>query len=211
MKKRTASKPAEPVKVTEEEMRMAFGFYISAYCDLQKIDARTSAKIERLKLAADKRQKPLKETLETQLVIVQRWADQNKERFTTQRKIEVYGGHRIGYQTSPPAVKYCKPTEGKGTQTEKGFIAACKAVATWIAARRFIRIVEAPNKEEILRYHRRVKAASEHRGTPSLLETAERHLADLGIKVNANETFVVDLDLVPTETANVSTEQRRAA
>ncbi|WP_009960371.1 host-nuclease inhibitor Gam family protein [Verrucomicrobium spinosum] len=207
MSKRTTKVAVTPDEVTEAQMRKALTKYVEAHCEIARIEAEFAQAVEKLKAQAEKDSKSFRATLEVNALTVQNWALQNKSSFEgdNARKMEVYGGHKIGFQTSPPAVKWCKPTGGSGTQKEEGFIIACKASGGW--AEGFVRTVEEADKEAVLKWFREAKEVKEVDGLeededPKAL-AAERaqiatiQLATLGARVVSAESFVIDLNLQP--------------
>lgn len=195
MSKRTAKVNVAPEEVSFAEMHKALEKYVGLHCEMEVIMASAKAEVERLKKETADKLKPLAKKLEAHQDVVQAYAMQHKEDFVKVRKQIVYGGHKIGFQTTPPAVQYCKPLEGSGKQNDSGFLAACRAFGDW--AMKFVRTVEEPDKEAILTAHREAKAKAEETDEASALEALEYRLAKLGVKVTGGEVFVIDLNLQP--------------
>ncbi len=200
MSTRTTSTPVINPPVTEAEMREAFDRYVTARCELNKISADAQAKIEAIKQEAALSSAPHTTALTQSEALCLNWSNANKHRFETVRKMEMTGGHKMGFQSCPPSVDYIKPTGGKGKQNEKGFVAACKAIGRW--ARGFIRTVEEPNKEAVLTWRAAIAARVSGRShsparAAAILATADEKLARIGVRVQSRENFVIDLNLQP--------------
>jgi hypothetical protein len=198
MSTRTTSRKVAPEPPTESQMRTALAEYIAAHIAETGIVNQANEKIEAIKKDADDRARVHTAIKEQSVTTLMRYAEAHPELFTTLRKIEVFGGHKIGWQTSPPAVALVKPPGEKKKQTWQGFVDACKRIGShWLE---MVRTVEVPNKEAVLEYHRAARENAVEENDAGIIATADAQLARLGVSVIQEENFVIDLNLdEPTE------------
>lgn len=204
-KTRTTATVAAPTTITYDAMRDAFTRYVDAQCQIKKIEAHYLARIEQIKAEAEAKAKEFKETIKETQAICQQWAQENHTTFEAPkpRKIEVYGGHMIGFQTCPHSVEFIRPTGGSKKQTADGFVAACHAEGDF--ATPFIRTKEEPNKDAIIDARAKVAAESkEDAGDPNTLLIFDARLATLGARVIQSRNFVIDLNLQPDGAASTT-------
>ena len=203
---RTTSRTVAPEPPTEAQARASMAAYINAHLKESAIVLATNKKIEAIKKqAAEDAREHVAEKARHETVLMQ-YAEAHPELFKDARKAELFGGHKIGYHTSPPAVTLIRPTGEKKKQTWDGFVSACKRIgAHWLT---MIRTVEEPDKEAVLYYHRTSKARAEAEKDPSILADAAAQLGTLGVAVTQEEKFVIDLNLQePTEAAATITKE----
>lgn len=203
---RTTSRSIAAEPPTEAQARASLAAYISAHLKESAIVLAANKKMEAIKEQADKDAREFTTEKVRHETVLMAYAESRPELFKSARKVELFGGHKIGYHTSPPAVTYIRPTGEKKKQTKEGFIAFCKRIGSHFLT--FIRSVEEPDKEAVLAYHRDSKARSEAEKDPSILADCNAQLANIGVTITQEEKFVIDLSLQePTETATAPTKQ----
>lgn len=189
--RRTTSISPETAIPTEAQMRTALERYIELHLQIEENENELKQAIEAMKASFAADTLPSQTQKAEQETILLRYAEAHPELFVKRQKHEVYGGHKIGWQISPPAVVLVKQAGQKRKQTWPGFIESCKAVGAWALA--LVRTVEEPDKEAVLALHR---AAAGNEDATELVR-AESALAQLGVKVTQEERFVIDLNLQP--------------
>jgi phage host-nuclease inhibitor protein Gam len=205
---RTTSRPTEAPVPSEAQARASMTAYVAAHLALTDINTKANQDIEAIKTKAAADAAPHLASKEMHTTLLMQYADGNPGLFKEARKAEIFGGHKIGYHTSPPAVTFTRPTGEKKKQTGEGFIKACKALGkhfkTWVREKLEI------DKEAVLAYHRTQKALSVEKKDATILAEAESALATVGVAVTQDEDFVIDLNLQePKETT--LTEEAAAA
>lgn len=193
--RRTTSIKTDPSAPTEAQMRTALEKYIELHLLLEENENELKQAIETLKASFAADSLPCETEKSEQETILMRYADAHPELFAKRQKLEIYGGHKIGWHLSPPSVVLVKPAGQKRKQTWPGFIAACKALGAWAAG--LVRTVEEPDKEAVLTLHR---AAVAHEDATELIR-CESALEQLGVRVAQEERFVIDLNLHPAAQA----------
>jgi hypothetical protein len=191
---RTTSKSPNQTP-TEAQAREALSQYITQHLAIETQETAAKKDIELIKEAVAIACKPLVEAKAYAESILMSYAEGHPELFKDRRKTELWGGHKIGYQTSPPAVILVRPPGEKKKQTWDGFVAACKRLgAAWLG---MIRTSEAPDKEAVLEFWRTSQALADAKGDVMVLKGVEADLARLGVAVAQEERFVIDLNLQP--------------
>lgn len=189
---RTTSKPTDTPPPTETQMRSALEGYVNCHLALERITNQAALNIEKLKARADEQSKPHADEKALHEAVLERYAEAHPELFEKRQKHEVYGGHKIGWHITPPAVALIRPTGEKRKQTWEGFMEACRRIGRHI----FIRSVEEPDKAEVLATHSMLKKLEEEKPSGKLAEF-ERELGSIGVQVRQEERFVIDLNLQP--------------
>lgn len=192
---RTTSTPTVQPPPSEAQMRASLAAYITAHLEAERIATDAKASIERLKKLADDEARPHNEAKAHHETILMRYAEGHPELFSKLRKHEVYGGHKIGYHTSPPAVCLVKPPGARKKQTWDGFLQACRDVGFW--AMEFIRTKEEPDRDKVLAVVRAAELEAAEKNDIAILASVESDLARLGVKVEQEERFVIELNLQP--------------
>jgi hypothetical protein len=206
---RKPTKAEEPPPISRDEAIAALKEYTLAHIKCEHIVVRAKAAVERLKAHTEKQLKPWLEIKLDMEDTLHRYADEHPELFEKSRKIELYGGHKLGYHTNPPKVAYVRLPGEKKKQNEEGFIARCKALGGSLID--FIRSVttEEPNKDAIIRQHAELSAAAEAalKATPeaapmdveeyAALLKFQADLRTAGATVIQEEDFVIVLNLQP--------------
>lgn len=209
---RTSSRIIEPTPPpTEAEARAAMGAYIEAYLAVKEVQVSTNQSLERIKECAAETMRPYQDIMARQETLLMQYAEANQGLFLSARKTEIYGGHKIGYQTTPPAVTLTRPTGAKKKQTLDGLLDALKAAGEW--AKELIRTKEEPDKEAILAKHREAAAKAREEKTleaSTALRSYENQLAAVGCAVTQTEKFVIDLSL-PKEPEATATPNAEAS
>ena len=195
MSTRTTSKPVTIPAPTEAQARAAMTVYIESHLQAEAIHNTAKQEIERIKKEADDKARAFEDTKTLQETTLMRYAEAHPELFQKRQKSELYGGHKIGWQVSPPAVVLVRPTGEKKKQTWDGFVDACRRAGGW--AMEFIRTKEEPDKESILVSHRTAVEHSQQTGDASNTTELTAYLARLGVQVAQEERFVIDLALQP--------------
>jgi phage host-nuclease inhibitor protein Gam len=167
-----------PTAPTTEEMQQAMLAYADAYVQRLKLESFTAAKIEAAKqLTADRIASYSKE-LDANTDILQRWAQANPEQFLRTQKIDVYGGHKIGWQDGPPSATITgTDKETKQRRSWKWFLKKCME----LGLEKWIRRTPEVDKEAML-------AAAEAKDKEALAQ-----LTELGVTVGKSKHFVIDL------------------
>lgn len=195
MSTRTTSKPVSIPAPTEAQARAALATYIESHLQAEAIHNQAKQEIERIKKAADDKARAFEDAKSLQETTLMRYAEAHPELFQKRQKSELYGGHKIGWQISPPAVVLMRPTGEKKKQTWDGFVDACRRAGDW--AMDFIRTKEEPAKESILFAYRIAAEADQARGDSVCSSETAANLARLGVQVAQEERFVIDLNLQP--------------
>lgn len=176
-------------------MRASLAAYITSHLEAERIANDAKASIEKIKKLADDDARPHNEAKAHHETILMRYAEGHPELFTKLRKCEVYGGHKIGYHTSPPAVCLVKPPGAKKKQTWDGFLQACRDMGGW--ALDLIRTKEEPDRDQVLLMHRSAELRAAEANDAGVLLNLESDLSRLGVKVEQQERFVIELNLQP--------------
>ena len=194
MSTRTTSKSASAAP-SEAQAREALRSYIDAHLAIEEKETTAKTAIESIKHTTAEACKPHIEAKAYAESILMAYAEGNPQLFTDRRKAELWGGHKIGYHTSPPAVALVRPPGEKKKQTWDGFVQACKRLgAHWLG---MIRVTEAPDKEAVLNYWRAAQVQAAEQRDVTLTKAADAQLANLGVAVVQEERFVIDLHLQP--------------
>ncbi len=208
MSTRTIRRPVVPEPPTEAEARLAMESHVSAHLALTQITNHANKLIENVRSRAAQRSADHAAEFDRTTTVLMRYAEAHPELFKDARKWEVYGGHKIGWQTSPPAVTLIRPTGTTKKQSWKGFVDTCKKLARTI----FVRTVDEPDKEAVLEHYRIARAQAEAWKDPTILTKAEEELAEVGVAVTQVENFVVDLNLdKPAQATPAPAESTEAA
>ena len=176
-------------------MRSALAAYIHSHLALERIATSAKQSIEKAKKIADELSAPLALAKAQHETVIMASAEAHPELFEKLRKVEVYGGHRIGWHTSPPAVTLIKPPGAKKKQTWDGFMAACHAAGAW--AVQYLRSKEEPDKDAVLTEFRRRELQAAESGDTTAFAMLAAELTTLGVAVTQDERFVIDLNLTP--------------
>ena len=191
---RTTRKSLEAPVVTEAQMRSSLEAYVAARCEIDKINAHAKAEIEEVKARAGLAAAPHENVLKAHESIVVAYIESHAADFTLPhpRKIEVYGGHKIGLQLGKPTVQLIRPTGQKTKQTEEGFIAICHQTNQLA----FIRVIEEMDRDAILTARREIESREDD-ARAEALQDFDQGLAALGARVTQTEKAVIDLNLTP--------------
>lgn len=184
--RRTTSVAPHTTVPTEAEMRLALESYIAFHLAIESAQNTAKTAIETIKAEVAETTKPLIDQRASAQTTIMRYAEAHPELFEKRRKVEVYGGHKIGWQTGNPAVVLVRPPGAKRKQTWEGFLDACRRVGGWAMA--FLRVLEQPDKDAVL--------AGARDGA-----VTDAQLAELGVAVAQEERFVIDLNLQPEAAA----------
>jgi hypothetical protein len=174
---------------TEGQARAALGDYIAAHLAITACETEAAKEVEEIKQACAKHCKPYEQTRDAAETILMQYAEGHPSLFEVARKVELYGGHKIGYHKTPPKVEFVRATGAKKKQTGEGFVAACKAAGKW--AMSFFRVAEEPDKDAVLAA---VRQTAEDPDAALLLKD---RLASIGVKIAQEDRFVIDLNLSP--------------
>lgn len=205
--KRTTSRPVAVDPPSEAQARASMAAYIAAHLEETKINLAANKVIEAAKKRASDSAAPFTLAKAQHETTLMAYAEAHPELFKELRKVELFGGHKIGWHTSPPAVTLVRPTNATKKQTWQGFVEACKRLAAhWLG---MIRTVEEPDKEAVLEYYRQCKTRSVEEKDPTILTDGVAGLAVLGVAVTQDERFVIELNL--QEAAEATAAVREAA
>lgn len=198
MSTRTASVTVKPPTPTEAEAREAMAKHIECHLAIERIENRAKKITEKVKKKADDKARPHKEANDKAVELLQRYAEGNSQLFKERRKVELYGGHKIGFHTNPPATTLIRPTGGKKKQTWPGLLEALRSAGAWAVS--FIRKVEEPNKEELLSAWSKAEEAALDVEKPEAKQAFEQlrsNYLSVGVEVTQTEAFVIELNLKP--------------
>lgn len=175
--------------VSEQEMRDALQDYVREHCAIQKQEAAAKAKIEKIKSELLDSTADATARMNHHQTIIARYVDEHRADFTAPnpRKREIYGGHKIGLHTSPPAVEFIK-LDGK-KQTEAGFIELIRDSDEFEV---FVRTTESLDKEALIAERRKWGV-----GETDHTVHFDSQLAALGVRIVSKEKIVIDVATEP--------------
>lgn len=195
--KRTTSRPVTPATPSESQMRVAMACYVECHLAAERIALDAKEKIEAIKKAAAAEAKEHLDTKASCETTLLQYAEGHPELFDKRQKFEVYGGHKIGWQVNPPAATLIKAPGMKKKQTWDGFLSSCHE-STDDRAEDFIRKIEEPDKEALLKGYRLAAQLDAEEGSTVHVTEYLNCLRTLGVTVMQEENFVIDLNLQPT-------------
>lgn len=202
MATRTTSKPIATPPPSEAQARTSLAEYIEAHLQIEALETAAKQEIEAIKTRVADETRALKDAKALRETTLMRYAEAHPELFQKRQKSELYGGHKIGWQISPPAVVLTRPTGAKKKQTWDGFLESCRIIGG--LALDFIRSKPEPDKEAILHAHRTAAEQARETGDPAHLQEITEQLQRLGVEVSQEERFVIDLNLQPETAAQAA-------
>ncbi|WP_009964044.1 host-nuclease inhibitor Gam family protein [Verrucomicrobium spinosum] len=195
MSTRTTSRTVAAIVPTEAQARASLASYIEAHLKVEALEIKAAKLVEKLKKKYDDKARPIVAFRDAHETVLMQYAEGHPELFQKRQKVELYGGHKIGWHTSPPAVTFVRPTGTKKKQTVEGFLAAVKAFVKYV--KKFVRTKEEINKEAIIIEYRATEELCKKSGDQTKLVELKADLSAMGVEVTQEEKFVIDLDLQP--------------
>ena len=195
MSARTSSKPNLPP--SEAERDAAMQTYIEAHLAVERITNDYKTQVEALKVAAEKELAEPQAKLAASLAVLERFATGHPELFLKRRKIEVYGGHKIGFQAGRLTVVSPNVKDEKAVSE---FAFKC-AYHRGSDAEQFYRTVYEVDVQALIKYHN-TTATLNAEAEAKVRAEREELLQELGVKIaRTPERVVVDLNLQPEDKA----------
>ena len=164
---------------TREELELAMNVFAIKAAELKRLTAKMDVRIGEVRdefsgdiAAISESMKPLADALEE-------WAELHPEAFTEKKSLELVAG-KIGYRTSPPAVKTLPKVK------EESAVRLVEAEECY--AQKYIRMLAELDREAILASY-------------ACKEVSDETLKRLGLRVVQNETFYIDPQETKAEVA----------